>query len=96
MDVTGSGTLVHAAVLFHSWEECWILEMLTLIFLSLPKTHTRMEQDVAAHSSILAWKIPQEEEPGGLQSVGSVTKSRTRTNTGTHMHTVAFGPINLM
>ena len=49
--------------------------MLTLIFLSLPKTHTRihttMEQDVATHSSILAWKIPQEEEPGGLQSMGS-------------------------
>ena len=32
-DVTGGGTLVHTAVLFHSREECGILEMLTLIFL---------------------------------------------------------------
>ena len=26
---------------------------------------------MATHSSILAWKIPWMEEPGGLQSVGS-------------------------
>ena len=26
---------------------------------------------MAAHSSILAWRIPQTEEPGGLQSMGS-------------------------
>ena len=26
---------------------------------------------MAAHSSILTWKIPWTEEPGGLQSVGS-------------------------
>ena len=25
----------------------------------------------ATHSSILAWRIPQTEEPGGLQSIGS-------------------------
>ena len=29
-----------------------------------------MEKEVATHSSILAWKIPQIEEPGGLQSMG--------------------------
>ena len=27
---------------------------------------------MAAHSSTLAWKIPWTEEPGGLQSMGSV------------------------
>ena len=32
---------------------------------------------MATCSSILAWKIPQTEGPGGLQSMG-VTKSRTR------------------
>ena len=32
---------------------------------------------MATHSSILAWRIPWTEEPGGLQSMG-VTKSRTR------------------
>ena len=26
---------------------------------------------MAAHASILAWRIPRTEEPGGLQSMGS-------------------------
>ena len=30
-----------------------------------------LEEEVAAHSSILAWRIPRTEEPGGLQSAGS-------------------------
>ena len=30
-----------------------------------------LEKEVATHSSILAWRIPQMEEPGRLQSVGS-------------------------
>ena len=29
------------------------------------------EQGMATHSSVLAWRIPWTEEPGGLQSVGS-------------------------
>ena len=29
-----------------------------------------LEKEVATHSSILAWKIPWTEEPGGLQSMG--------------------------
>ena len=29
-----------------------------------------MEKAMAPHSSILAWKIPWMEEPGGLQSMG--------------------------
>ena len=29
-----------------------------------------LEQDMATHSSILAWRIPWMEEPGGLQSIG--------------------------
>ena len=29
-----------------------------------------LEKEMAAHSSILAWKIPWTEEPGGLQSTG--------------------------
>ena len=28
-------------------------------------------EGMAAHSSILTWKIPWTEEPGGLQSIGS-------------------------
>ena len=30
-----------------------------------------LEKEMATHSSILAWRIPQAEEPGGLQSLGS-------------------------
>ena len=30
-----------------------------------------LEREMATHSSILAWKIPWTEEPGGLQSMGS-------------------------
>ena len=39
------------------------------------ETHVRslgwedpLEEGIASHSSILAWKIPRTEEPGGLQS----------------------------
>ena len=32
-----------------------------------------LEEEMATHSSILAWRIPWTEEPGGLQSVGSQT-----------------------
>ena len=28
-----------------------------------------LEEEMATHSSILAWKIPQTEEPGGLPSM---------------------------
>ena len=30
-----------------------------------------LEKEMATHSSVLAWKIPWTEEPGGLQFVGS-------------------------
>ena len=30
-----------------------------------------LEKEMAAHSSILAWRIPWTEEPGGLQSMES-------------------------
>ena len=28
-----------------------------------------LEEEMATHSSILAWRIPWTEEPGGLQSI---------------------------
>ena len=31
-----------------------------------------LEEGMASHSRILAWRIPWTEEPGGLQSVGSL------------------------
>ena len=35
-----------------------------------------LEEGMASHSSILAWRIPWTEEPGGLQSVGSQSWTR--------------------
>ena len=42
-----------------------------------------LEKEMATHSSILAWRIPWTEEPGGLQSMGS--QSRTEWLTLFHL-----------
>ena len=45
-----------------------------------------LEEEMATHSSILAWKIPWTEAPGGLQSMGrkesNMTERPTLTNLG--------------
>ena len=42
-----------------------------------------LEKEMATHSSILAWRIPWTEEPGGLQSTGS---HRVDTTERLHFH----------
>ena len=43
------------------------------LIIDFEEPHASMvEQAMAPHSSTLAWKIPCMEEPGGLQSVGSL------------------------
>ena len=37
-----------------------------------------LEEETATHSSSLAWRTPQTEEPGGVYIVHGVTKSWTR------------------
>ena len=37
---------------------------------SIPGWGRSLEAGMATHSSILAWRIPRTEEPGGLQSIG--------------------------
>ena len=44
-----------------------------------------LEEGMATHSSILAWKIPWTEEPGGLQSLGSQKVGFDRE---TNIHTI--------
>ena len=39
---------------------------------------------MGTHSSILAWRIPWTEEPGGLQFMGSQKESDTTGHTYTH------------
>ena len=36
-----------------------------------------LEEEMATHSSILAWEIPETEEPGKLQSMGSQESDAT-------------------
>ena len=38
---------------------------------SIPGSGRSLEKEMAAHSSILAWKIPETEQPGRLQSTRS-------------------------
>ena len=38
-----------------------------------------LKEEMATHSSILAWAIPWTEEPGGLQSKGSQVTEHTHT-----------------
>ena len=45
-------------------------EMQVMVVRSLGREDTQ-EEEMAPHSSILAWEIPWTEEPGGLQSLGS-------------------------
>ena len=37
---------------------------------SVPGQEDPLEEKMATHSSILAWRIPRTEEPGGTQSMG--------------------------
>ena len=52
-----------------------------------------LEEETATHSSILAWRISWREEPGGLQSVGS--QSRTGLS-DFHMHVFACEPVEFV
>ena len=46
-----------------------------------------LEKGMATHSSILAWRIPWTEEPGGLQSMGL---KRVRHDRVTNTYTFTF------
>ena len=46
-----------------------------------------LEEEMATHSSIVAWRIPWTEEPGGLLSMGS-QRVKTRLSNWTRMNTV--------
>ena len=60
-----------------------------------PEFTQTLEKAMAAHSSTLAWKIPWTEEPGRLQSMGSLrvghdwATSLSLSLTQTHVHPVS-------
>ena len=43
-------------------QETWVLSL---------GLEDSLEEGMATHSSIVDWRIPETEEPGGLQSIGS-------------------------
>ena len=43
----------------------------------IPGQEDPLEEDKAAHSSVLAWRTPWTEEPGGAQSTGSQESDTT-------------------
>ena len=58
-----------------------------------------LEKEMATHSSILAWRIPWREKPGGLQSMRSeldtteqLTRSLLLSLTSIHQRPVASSP----
>ena len=62
-------SLYHVLAMFHLFSLGPTLHLLLLIQLS--------EKAMAPHSSTFAWKIPWTEEPGGLQSMGSLESDTT-------------------
>ena len=51
--------------------ECVCVCVCVPLCVSLPVSVCEPEEDMATHSSIVAWRIPWTEEPGRLQSLGS-------------------------
>ena len=49
-----------------------------------------LERGMATHSSILAWRLPWTEEPGGLQSMGLQRVGHDRV-TNTHTQRISKG-----
>ena len=49
-----------------------------------------LEKGMATHSSVLAWRIPRTEEPGGLQSIGLQSQTRLKRLS---THTTCIFPI---
>ena len=56
----------------------WVLAQIVKTLPAIQETQVRslgwqdpLEKEMTIHSSILAWRIPWTEEPGGLQYVGS-------------------------
>ena len=53
---------------------------------SVPGSGIPLEQGIATHSSILAWKIPWTEKPSGIQSKGRKEELDTTERLSTHTH----------
>ena len=57
-------------------------------FLDLLGPEDPLEEGMATHSSILTWRIPCTEEPGGLWSLGSQSQTRLKQLSMQHTHVI--------
>ena len=71
----------------------WRKGKLCALLVGLLISTATMEKAMAPHSSVLAWKIPWTEEPGRLQSMGSLGwgKRGLRTATAVPWEKVPMG-----
>ena len=46
-----------------------------------------LKEEMATHSSVLAWEIPWTEEPGGLQPMGLQSRTQLSVRVRVHAHT---------
>ena len=47
---------------------------------SIPETGKPLVEGMATHSTVLVWRVPQSEEPGGLQSIESQEDRQDRSS----------------
>ena len=65
---------------------------------SIPGSGDPMEEGMATHSSILTWRIPWTEEPGGLQSIELQRAGHDRSDLAlahAHIHRPGSGLVTL-
>ena len=55
-----------------------------------------LEKEMATHSSILSWRIPGTEEPGGLLSMGSQSRTRLKQLSSSSSRDVMYTMINII
>ena len=60
----------HGEFMLLLWTSVFLFKKYLFIYLALGEEDP-LEEGMATHSSILAWRIPWTEEPGGLQPLGS-------------------------
>ena len=71
--------------------EIWTFKIYSVGHFQICNTVLFLEEEMATHSSILAWRIPWAEEPGRLQSLGSQRVGHDwATNTNTVLLTMLY------
>ena len=68
MQLTGASLVAQLVNNLSAVQETWVRSL---------SREDPLEKEMTTHSSVLAWRIPWMEEPGGLQSTGSQESDMT-------------------